>query len=84
VGLVGGPGAARADHCHCRGGPAPTPAAPLRTFRAPCALRPYHRVAGQLIRRWIMSSMVELVVAAVALASACIFLAHAIEAYRAH
>jgi hypothetical protein len=28
-----------------------------------------------------MSSMVELVVAAVALASACIFLAHAIEAY---
>jgi hypothetical protein len=31
-----------------------------------------------------MSSMVELVLAAVALASACIFLAHAIEAYRAH
>jgi hypothetical protein len=31
-----------------------------------------------------MSSMVELVVAAVALASVCIFLAHAIEAYRAH
>jgi hypothetical protein len=31
-----------------------------------------------------MSSMVELVLAAVALASACIFLAHAIEAYRTH
>jgi hypothetical protein len=30
-----------------------------------------------------MSSMVELVVAVVALVSACIFLAHAIEAYRA-
>jgi hypothetical protein len=29
------------------------------------------------------SSMVELVVAVVALVSACIFLAHAIEAYRA-
>ena len=31
-----------------------------------------------------MSSMVELVMAVVALASAGIFLAHAIEAYRAH
>jgi hypothetical protein len=36
--------------------------------------------AGTAVR---MSSMVELVVAVVGLASACIFLAHAIEAYRA-
>jgi len=31
-----------------------------------------------------MSSMVELVVAVMVLASACIFLAHAIEDYRTH
>jgi hypothetical protein len=36
--------------------------------------------AGTAVR---MSSMVELVVAVVGLLSACIFLAHAIEAYRA-
>ena len=36
--------------------------------------------AGTAVRT---SSMVELVVAVVALVSACIFLAHAIEAYRA-
>jgi len=46
---------------------------------------------GTTLRQWHhqrrncqrMNSMVELVVAVVALVSACIFLAHAIEAYRA-
>lgn len=38
-----------------------------------------HRARGNLR----ISSMVELVVAVVGLVSACIFLAHAIEAYRA-
>jgi hypothetical protein len=43
-------------------------------------LRQWHHQPGNCRR---MNSMVELVVAVVALVSACIFLAHAIEAYRA-